>query len=106
MRPFPSSVVDCLLEDMNKSADVEVQMQLPLPELCAGEKAGLPFVLCTAQGCQARGQKSSPRTLMQHDIRGGSHFMLTPRGSNSFLVCRVMISIMREERTFELSLKY
>lgn len=71
MRPFPSSVVDCLLEDMKKSADVEVQMQLPLPELCAGEKAGLPFVLCTAQGCQARGQKSSPRTLMQHDMSPG-----------------------------------
>ena len=76
MRPFLSSVVDCLLEDRNKSADVEVGMQLPLPELCGGEEAGLPFMLCPAQGCQARGQKPSPRTLMQHDIHPGKGCIL------------------------------
>ena len=68
MRPFPPSVFDCLFGDMNKSINMEMGMQLPLPELCGGEKTGLPFMLyrmCTAQVCQARGteiQSEDPGT--------------------------------------------
>ena len=71
-----TSVFDCLLGDMNKSINMEMGMQLPLPELCGGEKAGRPFMLCrmcTAQGCQARGteiQSEDPGTGCIHPAKG------------------------------------
>lgn len=56
MRVFVPSAVDCLLGNLNKSINPEMGIQLILPELYGGEKAGLSLILCrmcTAQGCQA-----------------------------------------------------
>ena len=60
------SAVDCLLGNLNKSINLEMGIQLILPELYGGEKAGLSLILhrmCTAQGCQARGTEIQPEDL-------------------------------------------